>query len=268
VWLGPWTEPGSRSASGSGETSGTGKGDTAQSGGFELEKKRGLAILVNCNYEGTSHALLTTDRDREEMYSTFYDQFHYDVHPLINPTRKDLIQLLRAVKQYLHTYTGRDTHNPDGGIKAIVFAFAGHGGSSKEQSDFILAQDWEPVSILSDIVGAFLGHTGPIMHIPKLFFFDACRGKEWLYAAPNRGEEEKQLNYRIDFATIPNHKTPTADRWMQVVAKSLREEKDKSFGDVMEDVKQEVYEKSGTYIQLPETRSQMVLGAFKLWYKE
>jgi hypothetical protein len=106
------------------------------------------------------------------------------------------------------------------------------------------------------------------MHIPKLFFFDACRGKEWLYAAPNRGEEEKQINYRIDFATIPHHKTPTADRWMQVVARSLREEKDKSFGNVMEDVKREIYEKSGTNIQVPQTISQMVLGAFKLWYKE
>jgi hypothetical protein len=105
------------------------------------------------------------------------------------------------------------------------------------------------------------------MEIPKLFFFDACRGKEWLHAAPDRGSEEEEFNYRIDYATIRNHKVPATSRWMQQVAKTLREEKDMIFSSVMRKVRRDVRKDSGTYIQLPETAVDLVEDELKLWYK-
>jgi hypothetical protein len=233
---------------------------------FDLEGKRGLAILVNCDYEGTEHPLPTTNEDRKEMHATF-NQFEYDVHELINPTRDVIIKMLQRVSRYLRKdFKGSDNKNRDGGRKAIVFAFAGHGGTTEQKSDYIIGQNGGKVSVISDIVNAFLGYTGTIMHIPKLFFFDACRGNEWLYAAPDRGDEENEVNYRIDYATIPEHKAPNVDRWMQFVAKTLRE-KNVSFGDVMAEVKQMVYEQAQTFPQQPDTRDRLVTGPLMLWYK-
>jgi hypothetical protein len=201
-----------------------------------------------------------------EMYKTFHDQFKYDVHELINPTKNEMIKLLQRLTRYFaKDFKGSDINNPDGGRKIVVFAFAGHGGTTEQKSDYILGRDGEKVSVISDIVNAFLGHMGTILRIPKLFFFDACRGNEWLYAAPDRGDEENEVNYRIDYATIPEHKAPTVDRWMQFVAKTLRE-KNVSFGDVMAEVKQMVYEQAQTFPQQPDTRDRLVTGPLMLWY--
>jgi hypothetical protein len=106
------------------------------------------------------------------------------------------------------------------------------------------------------------------MHIPKLFFFDACRGSDKLYAALSRGKEEKEVNYRIECATIPGHVAPGRDQWMQLVAKTLRD-KDVEFGILMEEVRQKIYSDSGMYIQLPETTTiRLTTGPLKLWYKK
>jgi hypothetical protein len=239
--------------------------------GFDLQSKRGLAILVNCDYEGTgAPPLPTTNDDRKEMCKTFRNQFHYDVHELKNPKADKIIDLLRRVSRYLRGYEGSDTRNPDGGRKVIVFAFAGHGGSSgSKESDFIQGQDGAKVRVISDIVNAFLGYSGTIMRIPKLFFFDACRGDEWLTAAPHRGDAVNEVNYRIDYATIPEHVAPAEDRWMQLVAKTLREN-NVSLGDVMAEVKHNVYEQGNQtdFPQQPDTRDRLVTGPLKLWYKE
>jgi hypothetical protein len=144
-----------------------------------------------------------------------------------------------------------------------VFAFAGHGGCDKEHSDYIEAQDSGKIEVTADVVNAFLGYTGKVMRIPKLFFFDACRGTEWLIAAPDRGAEEEEVNFRIDYAAIPDHKTPPRDRWMTCVAETFRKT-DLSLEDVIAVVKKKIYDDSGTYIQQPETRDQLVSGRLKL----
>lgn len=147
-----------------------------------------------------------------------------------------------------------------------MFAFAGHGGCAEDESDFIMANDGGKIMVISDIVNVFLGHTGSVMHIPKLFFFDSCRGTEWLTAAPDRAAEEDVVNFRIDYATIPEHKAPSKDKWMRQVAKTLREN-DVSLGDAIAIVKKNIYEELKTYPQQPDTRDRLVTGPLMLYYK-
>jgi hypothetical protein len=230
---------------------------------FDLETKRGLAILVTCDYEGSGRALPGTNDDLEEMYKTFNNHYQYDVHRVHNRRKDDIIRFLQKISYYLSKeYNGSD-ENKDGTKKTIVFAFAGHGGCDKEHSDYIEAQDSGKIEVTADVVNAFLGYTGKVMRIPKLFFFDACRGTEWLIAAPDRGAEEEEVNFRIDYAAIPDHKTPPRDRWMTCVAETFRKT-DLSLEDVIAVVKKKIYDDSGTYIQQPETRDQLVSGRLKL----
>lgn len=238
-----------------------------------MKKKRGLAIIINCDYDGSPPEknlglLRTTNQDGNEMYKTLHDHLDYDVHRIQNKdaTKKNVTYMLQSLSNYLRNEYDGSEKNVDGNRKAIVFAFAGH-GDSDGLPDHILTHDGERMFVINDIVRSFLGNKKPVMDIPKIFLFDACRGIEWLTAATGRGEDKDNVNYRIDYATISEHKAPTADRWMQLIAKTLRE-KDVSFGDVMAIVKKEVYETAGVFPQQPETLDRLVTGPLKLYYRK
>jgi hypothetical protein len=206
--------------------------------GFDLSK-RGIAVLVSCDYGDSSPS---ANEARKEMYTTFKDWFDYDVLEIPNPKSSQIIDKLREVGRFLEEKCKYiKPVNEDGGRKAIVFAFAGKGGFTRRDGDYIVGQDGKNVSVISDVVNAFLNHDSKVIHVPKLFFFDSNRGTEWLYAAPDRGNEEQEVNYRIDYATLPEHRAESDHQWMKLVAQTLRDKKDYSVADVIAEVKKTIY---------------------------
>ena len=109
---------------------------------FHLAAKRGLAILVTCDYEGTPgvQALSATNRDADEMKMTF-EQFDYDIHQLKNggATKRTVTALLKQASDFLSQYGG-EIENKDGEKKVIIFAFSGHGTSCGTSQDQIKNQ--------------------------------------------------------------------------------------------------------------------------------
>ena len=96
--------------------------------------------------------------------------------------------------------------------------------------------------------------------IPKLFLIDACRGRSSLQTKSKDGETVKSVeeylekgfvhiegNYRIDYATIPDHVSyafPSGSTWMPELACALREDDD-SFQNIADKVKRIVNERPG-----------------------
>ena len=250
---------------------------------IDLESKRGLGILVTCN-----HGNLPTDDDAAAMKRTL-DFLQYQVLQLRNEdaTLDRVTGMLSDVRVYLKNYNGT-TVNVDRRPKAIIFAFAGHGNSvcnkfaddpvdgcecenrsTTSKEDTIKLQDGI-LRVKTMIVSKFLVQN--VMNIPKLFFFDACRGREELTrVTPPRGDEDGEVNYRIDYATIPGHAAPCQDQWMIKTAEYLRVMPECSLGDVMDKVRKFIYERVrqctqkdpqeyGQDPQMPETLNRLITG--------
>ena len=232
---------------------------------FDLAAKRGLAILVTCDYEGTTgvSSLSATNRDADEMKTTF-EQFNYDIHQLKNgeATKCAVTTLLKQVSEYLGRYSG-DITNKDGERKVIIFAFSGHGTSCGTSRDQIQANDGELLNLMEEVR---LPLVKTAHKIPKLFFIDACRGSDHLREKGYMGVE---TNFRVDFATIPDHKAYTGayeSRWMPVLARELRK-RDDTFSNIVDRVN-EIVHKQDEHLQQPESVSRLNVGLLKLYYKE
>ena len=219
---------------------------------FNLEEKRGLAILVTCNYQGT---LPQTKRNAEDMKEMF-EQFEYDVHPLINEDAilSNIKQLVWQVEKYLNTYNGADI-NHDGGKKVIIFAFSGHGVGNQIQTN-----DGQLLN-LDDIVKPLVHPELLLVHpIPKLFFIDACRGSL-------RIEDDTSIkgNYCIAYATNEGQSETALGAktaWIRLVAEKFRR-RDDTFHNVIEEVKKQVADEGHQHCQLI---NKLSAGVFKLYY--
>ena len=248
---------------------------------INMESKRGLGILVTCN-----RGNLPTDDDAAAMKETL-DFLQYQVLQLKNEdaTLKSVMGMLSDVNSYLKKYNGTKTVNVDRSPKAIIFGFAGHGGSvcnmtlcnkfrgnshdgcKCENKSTIAKEDaiklHDGILRTKMIVNKFLVPNSNVMNIPKIFFFDACRGRgDLTRVVASRGIEEEEVNYRIDYATIPGHTAPGQDQWMIKTAEYLRET-DWSLGDVMDEVRKFIYERVREYIQepqMPETLNRLTTG--------
>ena len=189
---------------------------------FFLAEKRGLAILVTCDYEGIAQmsALPSTNVDANEMKLTF-EQFDYDIHQLKNgaATEQAVVSLLDEASHYLSQYCG-GVVNKDGGKKVIIFAFSGHGAAY----DRIVTNDGKLLYLAKDIRLPLVKHS-EVFEIPKLFLIDASRGSRSLKPRHN----QLKTNYRIDYSTISDHNsyaTAYGTAWMPVLARVLRERDD------------------------------------------
>ena len=240
---------------------------------FHLAAKRGLAILVTCDYEGTPgvQALSATNRDADEMKMTF-EQFDYDIHQLKNggATKRTVTALLKQASDFLSQYGG-EIENKDGEKKVIIFAFSGHGTSCGTSQDQIKTNDGELLYLMEEVRLPLATHEA-VTEIPKLFFIDACRGSDYLQdKKKEKGYTGTETNFRIDYATIPDHKAYTEayeSTWMPVLARHLRE-RDEPFSTVVDRVNEKVHKqhKQGKQLQQPETLSRLNAGPFKLYYK-
>jgi hypothetical protein len=250
---------------------------------FLLHEKRGLAILVTCDYEGIADItpLNATNHDANEMEKTF-DQFEYDVHQLKNggATAHAITTLLKQASDYLRQYSGSTT-NSDGSPKVIVFAFSGHGTSCGWDDDVILSNDNQMLSLKEQILPPLVNHRLAAA-IPKLFFIDACRGNAKFMSETLRKSTGVHLtytpkmvdgysisNYRIDYATIPNYTSEAGHYesvWMPELARQLRT-RDKELVLVVDEVKAKITQ--GKYSQQPQSVDQLrgIVPPLKLYYK-
>ena len=222
---------------------------------FNLEEKRGLAILVTCHYKDT---MTQTEEDAEEIKRMF-TQFDYDIHQLPSEqvTSSNIKQLVQQVENYLHSYNG-SAINRDGNKKAIIFAFSGHGAQNHIQTN-----DGE-LFPLQDIVRPLVNPRLVQAHpIPKLFFIDACRSSSW------RVDDTSLMaikgNYSIEYATIEGQSAAALgpqSAWMPVLANKFRKQ-DKTYQNVMAEVKAQVAEEG---YQQAQSINNLTAGIFKLYY--
>ena len=223
---------------------------------FNLEEKRGLAILVTCHYRGT---LPQTEEDADEIKRMF-TQFDYDIHQLPSEqvTLSNIKQLVQQVETYLRSYNGAAINYPDGNKKAIIFAFSGHGADNQIQTN---DGDLFP---LHDIVRPLVNPQFVLADpIPKLFFIDACRGS--LRLKDDTSLTAIKGNYCIEYATIqgqPAAALGPQSAWMPVLANTLRRD-DTSYHNVIADVKQQVHMKGH---QRAQSIDNLTGGQFKLYH--
>ena len=245
---------------------------------FSLSVSQGLAILVTCDYEKNKDlgTLIGTREDAKAMKETF-DHLKYNVHPLHNPTKRQIQALLKEVSDYLSTYeVGVEVQKE----KVIIFAFSGH-GTSVGTAEKVYANDGEMLDFKDEIMLP-LTRNGNVFDIPKLFFMDACRGSIELQSdtASTMGDHVGVTaksnfaklvdfvagNYRIDYATILHHvsfATTAGSAWMHKFAIALRDE-GISLQDIAANVRKEVHENQGEHKQQCESVDRLNTGALYL----
>ena len=232
---------------------------------------RGVAILVTCDYNGTPLELPATNKDRDEMRKTF-EKLGYDIHERRNEevTKDEIETLLEKFHMYLKQYEGNLT-NKDGSKKVIAFAFSGRGGpDDKKDKDSVslLMYDEDNLSLKGDIMRLLIG-IPHVFKIPRLLFIDASRGEKKLDdESVGKAHVQDEGNYRIDYATIPDHKayaTSSESKWMPKLAYQLRDEsnKSKSLQDIAAIVKRSVHEKGGSAQQC-ESIDRLITGPLYL----
>lgn len=202
------------------------------------------------------------------MKATF-TKFGYDIHQLQNENAKEteILKLLDDLYDYLKKYKGR-LSNEDGSKKVIVFAFAGHGKEEESDKDSMamVTYDNKYLSLKTHIMGRVGVGLTSVYKIPKLFFIDACRGPKTVAIKGTRGFMENEGNYRIDFATIPDH-VSYESKWMPELAEKLREMMKESLQNVIAYVSKEIQrqnERDQSCIQLCESRDRLVTGPLYL----
>ena len=232
---------------------------------------RGIAILVTCDYNGGKPSNLpATNRDGDEMRKTF-EKLGYHIHERRNEkvTKNEIMELVEGLKDSLYRYKGKST-NPDGSKKVIVFAFSGRGGPDDDEdkdSVSLIMYNGDKLSLRGDIMSNLIGIQS---EIPRLFFIDASRGKEELDdEAVGKAYVQDEGNYRIDYATIPDHQAYAASsesKWMPKLAHQLRDEsnKSKSLQDIAAIVKKSVQEQGGS-VQQCDSIDRLITGPLHLY---
>ncbi len=122
----------------------------------------GLALIV-ANDAAVNSKVITTGR---EVEAVFKEVLKFETELLVNETKEEIISHLSTLEKY------------PSGMK-MVFYFVGHGSE-----DQIFVKDGN-ITISKDILDKFQPSRAPsICEIPKLFFFDCCRGNAPVGAAP------------------------------------------------------------------------------------
>lgn len=231
---------------------------------FNLAGRRGLAVLVTCNYEGTRARglpILETDQDADAM-TTVFEQFEYDIITLRNEeaTKPAIIELVEQLSRYMRGYVGK-THNSNvqTDFKAIVFYFAGHG----VDQDRIVTFDGRRLS-LERIVRPLVDHVSifETRHkIPKLFWIDACRGNKVLQHR-RRNLSSINGNFHMCYATLQGH--VAYDRVWTIVLANMLASRDDDYTKVIMEVNKTASE---SHLEHPQTLNSLTTGPFKLYYK-
>lgn len=236
--------------------------DYSQSGprwNFDLESHRGIAVLVASNYEQNEDPeqhLKEAVNDVQEMKKVFQKAtFNYDVVSLLNnEANRDLIlALMKQLSDYLKNYVGEVKE------KTLVFAFAGHGNSG----DMLCTDEGRVTGILSleDVMEYFVDHAC-LQDIPKLFFIDACRGRQVIIRADNPAPKYKVGNFLIARSTILNFVSYDINSWMRKLAKKISDDSSKYLALILDELTDDVRNIAQGNARQPEYVSRL-WGSFK-----
>lgn len=242
---------------------------------LHFEQYRGIAILISCDYSRKSDLELpTTKQNADEMRKTF-QLLGYDIHERQNETatKREVMELLKDLSGYLSGYKEPLT-NPDGREKVIAFAFSGRGGPDEsaytavdKDSMSLLTWDEQNLSLKGEVMPLIVSNQH-VYKIPKLFFIDASRGKEDLSKAMDmyKASVEDEGNYRIDYATIPDHQTSPDSNWMSELACKLRDVtmKNESLQNIAAHVKRSVQEQDSSGTRQCDSIDRLVTGPLYL----
>lgn len=221
----------------------------------------GLAVILTNSYEGCSRleTLSGTKADGERMRGSF-QLLNFSTHHEHNLPKAATMQLLYNVancKEFPPTY------------RRVVFVFSGHGGADHK----LYTSDGETVKV-SDILSAFFPERAPLNgNMAKLFFIDACRGKQAnsgvIVARSGREIETltipKQGNFLVAYSTIPDHlsyeERSKGGIWISALAEKLCK-RNASVHDVLSEVNRELvnkYQKASYagFVQQPEFISRL-----------
>lgn len=224
-----------------------------------MRNKRGLAILISCDYKNTPgiNPLSGTTKDADEMRKTF-QQFEYSIHQLKNEeaTFSNIEMLLECLGKYLKKYDGAHI-NDDGSEKVIIFTFSGHGANP----NLLLTNDGDSL-FLKDVMEPLVNpKIERVKVIPKLFMIDACRGSG-RPTDEDDGVGSVKGNYRLDFATLRDQKAGADEEesiWMPELARDLRNQQFSymSYQALVDKVNHVVYAK---FEQEPQSQGQLTVG--------
>ncbi len=239
-------------------------------------RARGLAIIItNDYYNCTSLSSLPgTFIDGENMKDTFLD-LQFVVHWERNVNRLQFTKLIHEACNF------QDYHKFKK-YKCIVFVFSGHG----DLGDIVYLQDGLGVSIGEDIIKIFLPKASPNMgKYQKLFFFDACRGKQESESVmvPRCGkakgghDDSPAFEHRggsvidrirvpgeggflVAYSTMSNHLAWEGSKggaWLQKLAEEIRTNTTSSIEDVLTKVNSDLIKDTTRRVQQPEKLSRL-----------
>lgn len=231
--------------------------------------KRGLAVIVTNDYASSGQSpkpLSGTRKDGSRMQQAF-NKLNIATYWKQNVACDTLRKMLREVAQL----------TPPESYETISFVFAGHGTNTGEVS----MQDGGKIHI-QEIIDSLLPTQAPyIGSIPKLFFFDACRGPDPIkpVMVPRSGQQvEKAVHCRgatdmktiqvppkgntlVAYSTITNSRSYERDKeggvWMKVLAEKITTSKE-SIEVVLTEVRADLHATYQNpqwkdYMQMPET---------------
>ena len=200
---------------------------------------KGLALIVGCDQGPGFKFLHGVEKDVTWMEATFHGTLKYCTWLLKNPTRKELFDALVTVARH-------QDYPPS--YKRFVFIFAGHGVHGK----LVLRDD--QVGITEEIIVPLEAKDAPSLStMPKLFFIDACRGKEkdrGITVATRGGEAVESIkvpekgNMLIAYSTLPHYEALEGSDggfWLRRLSQELRTSK-ASILDVLTTVRGKVLE--------------------------
>ena len=221
----------------------------------------GLAVIITNSYETCSRleTLSGTKADGERMKDSFQVLNFSTLHEH-NLPKGPTMQLLYNVANY-------KKFPPS--YRRVVFVFSGHGDADHK----LYTGEGETVKV-SDILSAFFPERAPLNgNLAKLFFIDACRGKQVNpgVIVPRSGREietltiPKQGNFLVAYSTTPDHlsyeERAKGGIWVSALADKLCR-RDASVHDVLSEVNRELINKyqKPTYagfVQQPEFVSRL-----------
>ena len=188
----------------------------------EIESPRGLAVIVTNEYKNfLGDHRPGMKKDGRAMENAF-GSLGFATLWKPNISSEDMKVLVKSIVKYFQD-------NPPPKNYVVAFVFSGHGG----EGDLLIGEDNGDVHLISEIVKP-LAEEHAIGNIPKLFFVNACRGKNELKPVVMLKRSARELitaegNYYVAYSTIPDHVAYTSgdpksgSAWIQILAKNLQE---------------------------------------------
>ena len=223
---------------------------------------RGLAVIIGNSYTREDVALGKAHRQLPSLHGALKDAesmkkaFKYLKFFIVekhNMTQDELVSFLYSIANY---------HGYPKSFQRFVLAFSGHGGNG-----FVYSEDEKRISI-NEIVGVFCApnsNDSSLTGIPRLFFFDTCRGdledpgiiarggdEKWQSKIPSTGD------VLVAYATTTGYKAfenVSGGLWTSILVEKLVTSS-KSIYDTLTEVNRELIDKiremQGPRFQQPE----------------